>query len=480
MMKMNITRLALAGFVTTGLLVQAQDDDDDEVFELSPFAVTASDDIGYRATTTLAGSRVRSNIGDLGASISIITEEFMQDTGATDGESLLMFVGNVEVGGSLGNFSNSDGGNGTVESRVNPQRGQRVRGLVSANLTRDYFQTDVPFDAYNTSRVTVNRGPNSILFGLGSPGGVINNGLKRAYIGSDNTDISFRFDHRGSSRGTFDIGRTLIEDRLAIRVAGLVEDQQYKQNPAFVEDNRLYIAWDATLLKNENSNWLGRTSIRGSYETGKIDSNPPDVIPPTDLYSSWWNGLGSQEDVNRILSVPGVGLDDINNAALTQANVRSLLDSGIETLPAGADRDAYIANEGQFVPRTTVDRFKRGNPFGDDPTQGGRNSTTQGTPYFLYPAINFNSVTSQQAGWNDPLLQSALGGFGIQGIMARFRPKRDPNDPLRSSRLRTFVGPVRLLAALVSRQPRSLTETCSTPKTTSSRARPTRSSPSST
>ncbi|MGY8694557.1 MAG: hypothetical protein ACKVGW_10220, partial [Verrucomicrobiia bacterium] len=160
---------------------------------------------------------------------------------------------------------------------------------------------------------------------------------------------------RGSSRGTFDIGRTLIEDRLAIRVAGLVEDQQYKQNPAFVEDNRLYIAWDATLLKNENSNWLGRTSIRGSYETGKIDSNPPDVIPPTDLYSSWWNGLGSQEDVNRILSVPGVGLDDINNAALTQANVRSLLDSGIETLPAGADRDAYIANEGQFVPRTTVD-----------------------------------------------------------------------------------------------------------------------------
>jgi outer membrane receptor protein involved in Fe transport len=429
MMKMKITRLALAGFLTTGLFVQAQDDDDDEVFELSPFAVTASDDIGYRATTTLAGSRVRSNIGDLGASISIITEEFMQDTGATDGESLLMFVGNVEVGGSLGNFSNSDGGNGTVESRVNPQRGQRVRGLVSANLTRDYFQTDVPFDAYNTSRVTVNRGPNSILFGLGSPGGVINNGLKRAYIGSENTDISVRFDHRGSSRGTFDIGRTLIEDRLAIRVAGLVEDQQYKQNPASVEDNRLYIAWDATLFKNENSNWLGRTSIRGSYETGKIDSNPPDVIPPTDLYSSWWNGLGSQEDVNRILSVPGVGLDDINNAALTQANVRSLLDSGIETLPAGADRDAYIANEGQFVPRTTVDRFKRGNPFGDDPTQGGRNSTTQGTPYFLYPAINFNSVTSQQAGWNDPLLQSALGGFGIQGIMARFRPKRDPNDP---------------------------------------------------
>ena len=84
----------------------------------------------------------------------------MQDTGATDGESLLQFVGNVEVGGVLGNFSNSSG-NETTESRINPQRGQRVRGLESAILTRDYFKTDIPFDAYNTTRVTVNRGPNS-------------------------------------------------------------------------------------------------------------------------------------------------------------------------------------------------------------------------------------------------------------------------------------------------------------------------------
>jgi len=427
MMKMNITRLALAGLLTTGVLVQAQDDDD--VIELSPFAVTAADDIGYRATTTLAGSRVRSNIGDLGASIAVITEEFMQDTGATDGESLLSFVGNMEVGGVLGNFSNSNGDNGTVESRVNPQRGQRVRGLISANLTRDYFQTDVPFDSYNTSRVTVNRGPNSILFGLGSPGGVINNGLKRAYIGQDTTEVAFRFDHRGSMRATFDIARTLVDDRLAIRIAGLRGEQKYKQDPAYKDDTRVYMAWEATLFKNESSNWLGRTSIRGSFETGEIDSNPPDVIPPTDLYSSWWNGLGTQEDVNRILSVPGVDLSDVSNNIMTQAQVRSLLDSGIETIPDGIlsetyTRDDFIATEGQFVPRTTIDRFKWGNPFGDDPTAGGRNSQASRHPYFLYPAINFSSHDAQTAGWdNDPLLTDALGGFGIQGIMGRWRPR---------------------------------------------------------
>jgi len=423
MMKLNGIRLALAGLLTTGLCVQAQDDDD--VIELSPFAVDAAEDIGYRATTTLAGSRVRSNIGDLGASIAVITEEFMEDTGATDGESLLQFVGNMEVGGVLGNFSNSDGGNGTVESRVNPQRGQRVRGLVSANLTRDYFQTDIPFDSYNTSRVVVNRGPNSILFGLGSPGGVINNNLKRAYIGQDTTEVAFRFDHRGSMRGTFDIARTLVDDRLAIRIAGLREEQKYKQDPAFTDDTRMYLAWEATLFKNENSNWLGRTSVRGSYERGKIDSNPPDVIPPTDSFSSWWNGLGTQEEINRILSVPGTDLDDINNGALSQANVAALLDAGIETIPDTftGTREEFIALEGQFVPRTTIDRFKRGNPLGGT-TQGGRDSQVSTTPYFLFPAINFNSPDDQVPGWDsDPLLSDALGGFGIQGIMGRWRPK---------------------------------------------------------
>ena len=424
MMKMNKTKLAIAGFLTTGLLLQAQEDDD-EIFELSPFAVDAAEDAGYRATTTLAGSRVRSNIGDLGASISVITEEFMKDTGATDGESLLAFVGNMEVGGVLGNFSNSDGGNGTVESRVNPQRGQRVRGLVSANLTRDYFQTDIPFDSYNTTRVTVNRGPNSILFGLGSPGGVINNGLKRAYIGQDTNEISFRFGHRGTVRGTFDIGRTVIEDRLAVRVAGLMEEIKYKQKPTYTEDTRLFAAWDLTLSKNEGSNWLGRTSMRGSFETGEIDSNPPDVIPPTDLYSSWWNGLGTQEEINRILSVPGTDLDDINNGALTQANVAALLDAGIETIPDTFDgtREEFIALEGQFVPRTTIDRFKWGDPFNNDPTAGGRNSQVSRHPYFLYPAINFNSHDAQTPGWNDPLLANALDGFGIQGVMGRWRPR---------------------------------------------------------
>ena len=58
MMKLKITRLAIAGLLTTGLFVQAQDDD---VIELSPFAVDAAEEGGrqphdFDAVSTSAGA----------------------------------------------------------------------------------------------------------------------------------------------------------------------------------------------------------------------------------------------------------------------------------------------------------------------------------------------------------------------------------------------------------------------------------------
>ncbi len=404
--------------VALPLAAQAQDEDEEDVFELSQFSVEASEDDGYMAQTTLAGSRIRSSVREIGASLAIVTQEFLEDTGATDGESLLGFVGNVEVGGSLGNFANSNGGTSTAETRENPQRGQRIRGLVSAITTRDYFQTDIPFDSYNTTRVTVNRGPNSILFGLGSPGGVINNSTAKAQIGTDTGELRIRVDHRGGHRESLNVNKTLVEDRLAIRVAVLNENVKWKQEPAYESDDRFFVAWDSVLLENEGVDWLGKTRFRGSFEHGEIDRNAPDVIPPTDGFSGWWNGLGDQEDVNRILSVPGVDFSDISDQALTQQQVIAAINGGFGQLPPDytGTIEEFAAVEGQFVPRTTMDRFKRGNPLGDDPTQGGINSASARVPYFLYPAINYNSYNEGVPGYSDP----ALAGF--QGIMGRFRP----------------------------------------------------------
>ena len=81
--------------------------------------------------------------------------------------------------------------------------------------------------------MTVNRGPNSILFGLGSPGGVINNNVSKAQIGTDfRRSERFRVDHRGGHRESINVNKTIIEDRLAFRVAMLNEKIKWQQEPA--------------------------------------------------------------------------------------------------------------------------------------------------------------------------------------------------------------------------------------------------------
>jgi hypothetical protein len=57
----------------------AQDSEDDEVFELSPFSVDTSGDQGWRASQTLTGSRTNQELKNVPLSVDALTSEFMED-----------------------------------------------------------------------------------------------------------------------------------------------------------------------------------------------------------------------------------------------------------------------------------------------------------------------------------------------------------------------------------------------------------------
>jgi outer membrane receptor protein involved in Fe transport len=151
---------ALATILTLGVSsVNAQDNnEDDDVFELSPFTIAEDENIGYLGTNTLAGTRIRSDIKDVATAISVYTQEFLEDTGATDAEQLLVWAAGTEVPGIGGNFANvSAGGAATIvddASRRQPQENTRIRGLAAADLTRQFYSTNIPFDTYNTTSIT--------------------------------------------------------------------------------------------------------------------------------------------------------------------------------------------------------------------------------------------------------------------------------------------------------------------------------------
>src|SRR6185503_15529106 len=142
-----------------------------------------------------------------------------------------------------GNFYGNSVGTTAFVSSDDNRRAEstptRIRGLTSASTSRNLFPSLIPFDAYNTSRVEINRGANSVLFGLGSPAGIINYGVSEAGWKNRN-EVSLGTDNFGSFRAVLDLNRVIVPDKLAVRVSALDDEKKYKQDPAFRDDRRYF------------------------------------------------------------------------------------------------------------------------------------------------------------------------------------------------------------------------------------------------
>ncbi|MDX2185774.1 MAG: TonB-dependent receptor plug domain-containing protein [Opitutaceae bacterium] len=269
---------------------------DDEVVLLSPFEVNTTEDAGnYAATSTLGGTRLKTDLRDVAASISVVTEQFLKDTNAKNNQDLLTYTTNTEVGGSRGNFAGTGNGNTVNENRslVSPNANTRVRGLDEADNTRDFFLTDIPWDSYNVDRVDLQRGPNSILFGVGSAAGIINTSTITANTAANKGNIKNQLGGYGSVRWSADYNWAIVKNVLALRVAALDDKQRFRQKPAYSHDKRVFATatFRPQLLPKE---FAGATGLRGNFERGHSRSNRPRYLPPIDRITPFFdnaNGL---------------------------------------------------------------------------------------------------------------------------------------------------------------------------------------------
>jgi outer membrane receptor protein involved in Fe transport len=269
--------------------VERKNEADTAPLVLNPFVVATAQDTGYQATSTLAGTRLNTPVKDIGASVSIYTKDFLNDIGATNASDLLIYATGMEAGGPGGNFSNAtnDINNPQIVgdgSRNAPQAQSRTRGLSSPNATRGYFTSDYGFDSYNTDSVTVIRGANAILFGVGSPAGVVESTPARADLNRNKNKIEFRYGDNDAMRFSVDFNRVLIPKKLAFRVAALDDQERYDQRPSFDNKRRLY----GTLSYEP----FPTTAFRAQYEAGNTRANRPFSIPPFNSISDQWYAAG--------------------------------------------------------------------------------------------------------------------------------------------------------------------------------------------
>lgn len=269
---------------------------DEPALVLSPFTVQGERDTGYRAAGTLSGTRINTSLRDIAVSIQAITPDFLDDTGITASTELLQYTTATEVaGGAGGNFAGNDlGSTAAVLTGDDNRRAEstttRVRGLTNASTSRGLFPSVIPFDSYNLSRVEINRGANSVLFGLGSPAGIINYNVNEAQWRNTNK-VEMKIDEYGSTRQVLDINRVLIENKLALRVSGLNDETKYKQEPSFRDDRRYFLTGTWRPFRS--------TTITGSYERGWIDSTLPRQDAPRD-YLTHFSTTGSRTAGNNI------------------------------------------------------------------------------------------------------------------------------------------------------------------------------------
>jgi hypothetical protein len=307
----------LTAMLSLGLVVVplswSQDDDDEEIYELSPFEVDASNDAGYYSERTLAGSRIDMKLSDLAASISVVNREQLEDTASTNINDVFLYDLNTEGAGTytptITSFRDGirDGGSGFGAANTGAlssyATSNRVRGLAAPDASRNYYRS-IPvmgFDSYNTRSIEINRGPNSLLFGQGSPAGIVNQNVAEAYTDVMQTEVQFRLAQYGGYRAHINHNQPIIDDVLGIYVAGLYNKEGFRRKPSHDTQRRVFGAVTYRPIKG--------LRIRGSYENFDQSQSRPNTLTPIDAVTPWLNaGRPAYNPVTRLVTIQDTGV----------------------------------------------------------------------------------------------------------------------------------------------------------------------------
>ncbi len=147
---------------------------------------------GYRATRSASATRTDTPLHETPQSVSVVTREAIEDSGATRLQDALDYAGGV---GRANNFGNQG------------LTGFTIRGFNTGEFYRNGFPINRGFpnapDAYNIERIEVLRGPAATLYGRSDPGGTFNVVSKQPQAERQVT-IGSQFNDQGMKRGTLD------------------------------------------------------------------------------------------------------------------------------------------------------------------------------------------------------------------------------------------------------------------------------------
>ena len=287
---------------------------DGDPIKLSVFEVSSEKDFGYAASTAMTGTRTNELLENLPNSISVMTQELLQDL------ALNNYFDAVDFGMSTENQFNDQG---TIGAVVGNRSGNQVniRGLASIRQLRDGFPWYLAADIFNTERIEFSRGPSGLAFGDVDAGGTINIASKRASF-QRRGSVQVRYDNFGTQRYSLDYNQPILPGRLAVRVNVIKSEvEMFKQRMGRDLDGYAgSLRWQPFQHR--------RTQIDAAYETGNT-TYYIGHLGPGDYRAAYVYGSGTSEiDADPVrpgIQINGVGMQPIR--AATSLN-HALVDVG--------------------------------------------------------------------------------------------------------------------------------------------------------
>ena len=246
----------------------------DEVHVLNPFTVTDEAHVGYLAQSSLAGSRLKTNLGDLAVPVTAFTPEFIEDVASTTVDELSKFMLSTQT-----DFPDANQAFFAADSAP-----LRIRGLPATTYAINYFPTNQRLDLFATERVDQSRGPNSILFGIGSPGGLINISSKRATLERRTGSLTLQTRSTEGLRATLDYNQPVLKDRVSLRLAAVTDDRKTWRHHEYDDQKRFYATGRWRIARG--------TQLDVEWEWGDIDKSLVAPWVVADAYTPWASAGG--------------------------------------------------------------------------------------------------------------------------------------------------------------------------------------------
>jgi len=190
---------------------------EDGVLVLSPFEVSSDKDYGYLKTNSMTATRIGMPIQKTPMSVSVLSKDFLDDA-------------NIRSLTDILRYSSSGAGDNNYAMRrpansATPQGGFTMRGFGVNTVLRNGVPRYIGYNVNNVDRVEVVKGPASVFFGAGYPGGVINYVTKQPVFGKSPTMISYTVGDESLERVVVDMNSNMGR-KAAMRIVGSWEDSK--------------------------------------------------------------------------------------------------------------------------------------------------------------------------------------------------------------------------------------------------------------